>query len=82
MKDTVKLESGNRDILYSQIIDALDTMPERLREVFVLKHYEGMSEQEIASRTGIQPMELAAMLCEANSTFRRSLLGVCSADSL
>ena len=80
MKDTVRLELGNRDILYSQIIDALDTMPERLREVFVLKHYEGMSEQEIASRTGIQPRELAAMLWVANSTFRRSLIRACAAD--
>jgi RNA polymerase sigma factor (sigma-70 family) len=76
MKDAVQLDSSKRDILYSQIMDALDKMPERLREVFVLKHYEGMSEQVIASRTGIQPMELAAMLWKANSILRRSLLEV------
>lgn len=73
MKETEEFESNKREILYSQIIEALETMPDRLREVFVLKHYEGMSEQAIATRTGIRPQELAAIVWKANSTFQQSL---------
>jgi len=73
MQDTVKSEIANRDVLYSQILDALDTMPERLREVFVMQHYDGMTQQAIAHKTGIQPAELASLLWEANSTFQRAL---------
>jgi DNA-directed RNA polymerase specialized sigma24 family protein len=73
MQDTVKSDIQNRDLLYSQILDALETMPNRLREVFVLQHYDGMSEQAIARKTGIQPVELASLVGEANSTFQRAL---------
>jgi DNA-directed RNA polymerase specialized sigma24 family protein len=73
MSNAVRFESRSREVLYSKIIDALDTMPGRLREVFVLKHYTGMSERAIARRTGIQLTELASAVWEANATFRRSL---------
>jgi len=73
MQDTVKSESSKREVLYSQIMDALETMPERLREVFVLTHYEGMSEEAIASKIGIKQPDLESIVWEANSAFEHAL---------
>ena len=69
MQDTV----NNREILYTRIIEALVEMPEELREVFVLNHYEGMTDQAIATKIGIRRPEIEALVWEANSAFERAL---------
>jgi len=68
-QDTV----NNREILYTQIIEALAKMPEELREVFVLNHYEGMTDGAIATEIGIRPPELETLVWQANSAFQRAL---------
>ena len=73
MRDTLGSEANSREVLYAQIMDALDTMPERLREVFILTHYEGLSEGAIANKMGVRQPELESLVREANSTFRRAI---------
>lgn len=73
MQDTVKLELNNREVLCLRIREALDRMPERLREVFVLTHYRALPEGAIARRLGIQQPELETLVWTANSAFHRAL---------
>jgi DNA-directed RNA polymerase specialized sigma24 family protein len=73
MYERVKSETQKRDLLYSQILEALDIMPETLREIFVLQHYNGLTQQAIARKTGIEPIQLSSLVSEANSTFQRAL---------
>ena len=75
MQDTLGSEVANRELLQAQILNALDRMPERLREVFVMQHYNGMNQQAIAQKTGIQAKELVSLVWKANSAFQRALKG-------
>ncbi len=65
----------NRDVLFEQIVRALDQMPADLREVFVLKHYEGKSPWEIAERMHVGTVEINDRISRANDVFLRTLGG-------
>lgn len=40
---------------HSEVLKALDDLPDRMREVLVLRYWENLSEQEIATTLGISP---------------------------
>lgn len=63
----------NRDGLFDEIVRVLDLLPEELREIFVLSHYECRGNHEIASLLRLDPAELALKLNRANRIFYRSL---------
>jgi DNA-directed RNA polymerase specialized sigma24 family protein len=65
----------NRDVLFEQIVRALDQMPADLREVFVLTHYEGKSPWEIAERMHVSTVEINDRISRANDVFFRTLGG-------
>jgi len=67
--------SGSRDrkFLHSQILKALESMPKRLKEVFVLTHYEALSEDAVARKIGIERPEVELLIYDANSSFQRAL---------
>ncbi len=64
---------GNRDGLFEEIVRVLDLMPEDLREIFVLSHYECRGTREIAGLVHVDPAELESKLNRANRIFYRSL---------
>lgn len=63
----------NRDGLFEEIVRVLGLMPEELREIFVLSHYECRGPREIASLVHVDPAELELKLKRANRIFYRSL---------
>jgi len=62
-----------RDALFRHIMHALDEMPAELREVFVLRHYEHLSFDEIAGRMSRDATGLAALSERANGIFFKNL---------
>lgn len=55
--------------------EALERLPDRLREVLVLKEIEGFSHREIAEQVGIAESTSMGRLCEAKALLRRMMLG-------
>lgn len=55
------------------ILDTLDTMPERCREVFILSRYEGLKNQEIASKLDISLKAVEGNITRALRIFRFKL---------
>jgi DNA-directed RNA polymerase specialized sigma24 family protein len=64
---------ASRDGLFEEIVRTLDLMPEDLREIFILSHYECRGAREIASLMHGDPAELELKLNRANRIFYRSL---------
>lgn len=62
-----------REELYEQIVRVLDHMPEDLREIFVMAHYQNRSPIEMAEITGLAAADLKSTVSEANRVFYRSL---------
>ncbi len=62
-----------RDALFRHIMHALKEMPAELREVFMLRHYEHMSADEIAGRMSLDAANLAELVERANGTFFKNL---------
>jgi RNA polymerase sigma factor (sigma-70 family) len=62
-----------REQLYSGILESLDELPERLRTVFVLRHYQGCQLPEIAQMLDIREDEVPFLLKRAEQHFYRSL---------
>lgn len=54
--------------------EALERLPDRLREVLVLKEIEGFSHREIAEQVGIAESTSMGRLCEAKALLRRMML--------
>ena len=73
LTETLKWKPISRQGLHERIVGALADMPERLRQVFVLTHYEGLSDSDLALQMGLGRLELASLLSEANSAFRSAL---------
>lgn len=69
----LNLDLNQREILFSRIVEILDEMPESLRDVFVLTHYEGKSPSEVASILGIPESDFGSLLIQANQYFYRTL---------
>ncbi|MGA2766493.1 MAG: sigma-70 family RNA polymerase sigma factor [Spirochaetia bacterium] len=53
---------------------ALDTLPQRLREVFLLRHVEGFSTEEVASLLGVPEGTVRTWLFRARRRLREKLL--------
>ena len=63
------MSNGNglqREKLFKQIVEALNEMPDLLRRTFVLRHYEGFSEREIAAKVGVKAEEVSPLLKRAD----------------
>jgi RNA polymerase sigma-70 factor (ECF subfamily) len=52
---------------------ALERLPERFREVLILREFEGMSYREISEITGMAPGTVMSSLSRARSRLRQSL---------
>ncbi|RPI24408.1 MAG: sigma-70 family RNA polymerase sigma factor [Acidobacteria bacterium] len=61
----VELEPDFRDIVYEGIVERIRTMPSPLREVFVLRHYQGRTESQIADLLGIKTSQVIYLLRQA-----------------
>ncbi len=63
------MSKGNglqREELFKQIVGALNEMPDLLRRTFVLRHYKGLSEKEIAVKVGVKAEEVSPLLRRAD----------------
>lgn len=61
----VELKPGLRREIFDGIVERITTMPASLREAFVLRHYDGHSELQIAKIMGISSAQVHDMLHEA-----------------
>jgi RNA polymerase sigma-B factor len=52
----------------------LSSLPDRLRGVVELRYYEGLSQAEIAARTGVSQMQISRLLARALTELRRGLV--------
>ncbi len=52
----------DRDQLFQQIIEALNQMPDLMRQVFILSHYQEVSPDDIASKIGVKEEEIPFLL--------------------
>jgi RNA polymerase sigma factor (sigma-70 family) len=64
---------STRDIIYEEIVDSLEKLPEALRAVFVSSHYQGKSNRQIATELGVPDEVVERLLEDANHIFYRSL---------
>lgn len=64
------LESSD---LRREVQEAIDALPERRREVFVLSRFHGMTYREIAETMGISPQTVANQMSSALSELRERL---------
>ena len=62
LKTEVIEPSQRRRELVSKITNTLDDMPELMRRVFVLNHYEGRSPIHISNQTGLSEADVDALL--------------------
>jgi len=61
----VELKSGLRREIFEGIVERLESMPSPLREVFVLRHYDGRTEPQIAQIMGIKKNQVDHLLRQA-----------------
>ncbi len=61
----IELQSDLRQQIFEGIVEQIRTMPSPLREVFVLRHYEGRTEPQIADLMGIQQSQVVHLLRQA-----------------
>ncbi len=61
----VELETGLRRQIFEGIVDRIRSMPSPLREVFVLRHYNGRTEPQIADIMGIKKTQVDHLLRQA-----------------
>jgi RNA polymerase sigma-B factor len=53
------------------VADLLENLPERERQILVLRFYEGMTQSQIASRVGISQMHVSRLIVRSLATLRR-----------
>jgi len=61
----VELEQGLRRQIFEGIVERIRSMPSPLREVFVLRHYDGRNETQIADVMGIKKTQVKHLLRQA-----------------
>ncbi len=61
----VVLEPRLRIEIFEGIVEKLESMPSPLREVFVLRHYDGRTEPQIADIMGIKKTQVDHLLRQA-----------------
>ena len=69
----LKLNSLEREKLFDRIIEALNEIPNLLRQVFIFSHYQGLSPDEIATKVGMKQHDISFLLRRANSLFYEKL---------
>ena len=62
-----------RNKLSKRIVEAVNQMPTKVRRVFILSHYRGVSLRAIAETFGIQEREAESLLRRGNTLFYRTL---------
>lgn len=63
------LSRHTRHDLFESILGALNAMPDSQRKIFVLSHYQGLAQDEIAAKLGISRRQVIQALREANLRF-------------
>ncbi|RPJ86700.1 MAG: hypothetical protein EHM18_04875 [Acidobacteria bacterium] len=61
----VEFKPGLRREIFEGIVERIRTMPSPLREVFVLRHYNGRTEPQIADIMGIKKAQVDHLLRQA-----------------
>jgi RNA polymerase sigma-70 factor (ECF subfamily) len=69
-----------RKLLPSEIVQAIDALPEALREIVVLREIEELSYAEIASVLGCPPGTVMSRLARARHALRKQLVGLAPAS--
>jgi DNA-directed RNA polymerase specialized sigma24 family protein len=57
-----------RKLITASILDLLEHLPESQRDIFILKHYRGVPEEEIANQYKCSRIEVEAALRQVNFT--------------
>ena len=53
-----------------KVLEAVKALPDRQREILILRTVEGLSYEEIAERTGMNYLTLRVLLSRARSTIK------------
>ena len=69
----LSLSRQSRHDIFEAILTSLNAMPEPLRKIFVLSHYQGKSNPEIAAHFDLPASQVATRLQEANLRFYQGL---------
>ena len=56
-----------------QVLEAIKALPDRQREILLLRTVEGLSYDQIAERTGMNPLTLRVLLSRARTTLKKAL---------
>ena len=56
-----------------KVLDAVKSLPDRQREILILRTVEGLSYEEIAHRTGMNYLTLRVLLSRARSTIKSKI---------
>jgi DNA-directed RNA polymerase specialized sigma24 family protein len=64
---------SERKVLSSRIVEAVNQMPTKVRRVFILSHYQGISLHRIAKAMGIQESEAESLLRCGNTFLARTV---------
>ena len=57
----------------AKVLDAIKSLPDRQREVLTLRTLDGLSYEEISSRTGINYLTLRVLLSQARSKLKKMI---------
>jgi len=57
-----------RKLITASILDLLEHLPESQRDIFILRHYRGVPEEEIANQYKCSRIEVEAALRQVNFT--------------
>ena len=71
MKETAQDAEPDMAVNYEEILKAIDQLPRGYRQVFRLSVLEGMSHQQIAELTGIEPHTSSSQLLRAKKRLRQ-----------
>ena len=66
---------GRLDDTVDEVLEAIGRLPERLRQVVLLRFCDGLSAREIAQTTGLPEGTVSSRLSRAVARLRRSLTG-------
>ena len=56
-----------------KVLKAIKALPDRQREILLLRTVEGLSYEEIAERTGMNPLTLRVLLSRARTTIKNKI---------
>ncbi len=64
---------SDRHKLSKRIVEAVIQMPSKVRRVFILSHYRGLSPRRISEILGIQENEIKSLLKRGNTLLSRTV---------